>query len=35
MKIEIAGTNISTPGVSAANRAIGNLNGVPQRYPLA
>ncbi|KAK7341713.1 hypothetical protein VNO80_24650 [Phaseolus coccineus] len=30
MKIEIAGTNIATPGVPAANRAIGNLNGVPR-----
>ncbi|RDX93452.1 THO complex subunit 4A [Mucuna pruriens] len=31
MKIEIVGTNISTPGVAPApNRAIGNLNGVPR-----
>lgn len=31
MKIEIVGTNISTPGVApAANGAIGNLNGVPR-----
>lgn len=31
MKIEIVGTNISTPGVApVANVAIGNFNGVPQ-----
>ncbi|KAJ1381810.1 RNA-binding domain superfamily [Sesbania bispinosa] len=35
MKIEIVGTNISTPGVApAANVAIGNSNGVPQMYVL-
>lgn len=33
MKIEIVGTNISTPGVApAVNGAIGNFNGIPQRY---
>ena len=36
MKIEIVGTNISTPGVAPApNGAIGNFNGVPRRYALA
>lgn len=35
MKIEIVGTNISTPGVApAANGPIGNFNGVPQGYVL-
>lgn len=35
MKIEIVGTNISTPGVApAANGAIGILNGPPQGYAL-
>ena len=36
MKIEIVGTNISTPGVAPArNGAIGNFDGVPRRYALA
>lgn len=36
MKIEIVGTNISTPGVPpVTNGAIGNSAGVPQRYALA
>jgi THO complex subunit 4 len=36
MKIEIVGTNISTPGAApVVNAAIGNFNGIPQRYSLA
>lgn len=36
MKIEIVGTNISTPGAApAVNAAIGNFNGIPPRYSLA
>lgn len=35
MKIEIVGTNITTPAVApAANGAFGNSNGVPRRYAL-